>query len=94
MAGRLVRAALPWLEFAHGLAVCAEGDCPYAYQWSYPDCWPPIVHLAVCGLKRYSYRDDALGNENMGLGDPPGNNFYNNFWRSSWKFSDIVRRAE
>lgn len=27
-------------------------------------------------------------------GDLPGSNFYNNFWRSSYKFSYIVRKAE
>ena len=58
-AERLVRAVLPRLEFEHGLAVCAERDYPYVYQWSYPNCWPPIVHMAVCGLERYGYRDEA-----------------------------------
>lgn len=27
-------------------------------------------------------------------GDTPGSNFYNNFWRSSYRFSYIVRKAE
>lgn len=35
--------------------------------------------------------DFALPNA---AGDTPGSNFYNNFWRSSYKFSYIVRRAE
>lgn len=32
------------------------GDC----QWEYPNCWPPLMYIAVQGLKNYGFNDDAL----------------------------------
>lgn len=57
-AARMV-ANLPWFERAHGLAFTAEVPGCRNYQWAYPAVWPPMVQLAVEGLGRYGYRDDA-----------------------------------
>lgn len=58
-AARLVAAALPRLEHAHGVAVTEDAPYDYSYQWAYPNCWAPIVYLAVRGLDAYGYRDQA-----------------------------------
>ena len=55
-----VRAILPALEFRGGLAVCADASYPFEYQWSYPNAWPPTSFVAVEGLLRYGYKDDAM----------------------------------
>lgn len=58
-AARLVDAALPRLEYAHGVAVTEDAPYGYSYQWAYPNCWAPVVYLAVRGLDAYGYREDA-----------------------------------
>lgn len=55
----LVRRALARLEFEYGIAACADAPYEYAYQWSYPNVWPPIVYLAISGLDRYGYTGPA-----------------------------------
>ena len=54
-----VRDMLPAMEYPSGISVCAEGDYGYEYQWSYPNCWPPCIYLAVEGFHRYGYDEDA-----------------------------------
>lgn len=55
----LVRGMLPRLEYPAGLAVCADADYGYPYQWSYPNAWPPTTWLAVRGLLNYGFDADA-----------------------------------
>ena len=54
-----IRNTLARLEYPAGLAVCADASYGYAYQWSYPNVWPPVMYMAVMGLDRYGYKDDA-----------------------------------
>lgn len=58
-ASAMLKMVLPALEHEHGLAVCAEGDYGYTYQWSYPSSWPPVVYLALRGLGEYGFTDDS-----------------------------------
>lgn len=58
-ARRLVKGALERLEFEYGVAVCEDKPYDYAYQWSYPNTWPPVTYLAVRGLDTYGYGRDA-----------------------------------
>lgn len=54
-----VRGMLSCLEYPAGLAVCADGDYGFPYQWSYPNAWPPTTWLAVQGLRNYGFDADA-----------------------------------
>ncbi|MBQ9410594.1 MAG: alpha,alpha-trehalase [Bacteroidales bacterium] len=54
-----VRNTLTRLEYPAGISVCADSPYDYVYQWSFPNTWPPVVYMAVMGLDRYGYRDDA-----------------------------------
>ena len=58
-AGLLIKESLEELEQERGIAMCAEGRYGYDYQWSYPYGWAPGAYMAVRGLDRYGYRDDA-----------------------------------
>jgi alpha,alpha-trehalase len=52
-------AALPRLEREFGLPVVEENRAPFTYQWDYPNAWPPLQHVAIEGLRRYGYGDEA-----------------------------------
>ena len=54
-----VRASLPLFVREFGMA-CTE-DHPEAgkYQWTFPVAWPPMTWLAIAGLNRYGFCDDA-----------------------------------
>lgn len=52
--------ALARLESGHGLAVCENRPYGFEYQWSWPNAWPPVTYMAVEGLERYGYRDEAV----------------------------------
>ncbi len=54
-----VRKTLPRLEYPFGIAVCADDSYEYAYQWSFPHTWPPVMYMTVMGLDRYGYKVDA-----------------------------------
>ena len=54
-----VRKTLPRLEYPSGIAVCANDSYEYAYQWSFPHTWPPVMYMTVMGLDRYGYKVDA-----------------------------------
>lgn len=58
-ARRLVAGALDRLEFEYGIAACEQKSYDYAYQWSYPNLWPPVVYLALRGLDAYGYERAA-----------------------------------
>jgi alpha,alpha-trehalase len=46
-------------ERAHGLAVTEVTERSRDYQWAYPNMWPPILWVAVEGLARYGFHQDA-----------------------------------
>jgi len=35
-------------------------DNSWQFQWEYPNCWPPLMYIAVEGLKNYGYFKEAL----------------------------------
>lgn len=51
--------ALGRLEYPCGIVACEDKPYPYAYQWSYPNSWPPTCFYAVEGLARYGYARQA-----------------------------------
>lgn len=57
-AARIV-ALLPRLENPHGLAA-SENRNLLGVQWEWPHGWAPLQWIAVSGLLRYGYRDEAL----------------------------------
>lgn len=60
-ARKLIPPALRSLEFRYGISACE--DKAYAgidYQWSYPNGWAPLNYLAVNGLIRYGYKEEAF----------------------------------
>ncbi|MFP4381371.1 MAG: trehalase family glycosidase [Candidatus Sumerlaeia bacterium] len=54
-----VRESLPLLERDHGIAVTEDRPECRNYQWAFPNVWPPMVYMAVDGLRRYGFDDDA-----------------------------------
>jgi len=32
----------------------------HSFQWEYPNCWPPLMMVAVDGLKNYGYVNEAI----------------------------------
>lgn len=55
-----VKNTLKVLEYPGGLSVCEDKEYDYPYQWSYPNAWPPTTYIAVEGLLRYGYRNEAF----------------------------------
>ena len=56
----LVNKALPILETEHGIVTCERMDHVRGnFQWGYPNGWPPMQIIAVGGLLRYGYTEDA-----------------------------------
>ena len=53
---RAVRRHLSQLEYSGGLAM---SDCETGVQWDKPYGWAPIQLIAVEGLRRYGFHDDA-----------------------------------
>ncbi|MCF8365313.1 MAG: alpha,alpha-trehalase [Bacteroidales bacterium] len=51
--------SLEILETTYGLATCEPGDYKLNYQWSGANGWAPLHFLAVNGLDRYGYYQDA-----------------------------------
>jgi len=54
-----VRDNLPLLEYEHGITVTEPCDGCEQYQWAYPNMWPPLTYVALRGLERYGFHDDA-----------------------------------
>lgn len=56
-----VRANLGLVERDFGITTCAPGPRPpgQVYQWDDPNSWPPLVWIAVLGLDRYGFHEDA-----------------------------------
>ena len=55
-----LRRQLPRLETSFGLTACEKWDTPFAFQWGYPNGWAPLHAIAVEGLLRYGFDEDAL----------------------------------
>ncbi|MEK7078548.1 MAG: trehalase family glycosidase, partial [Patescibacteria group bacterium] len=41
------------LELRNGGSIPQEPVGPWKFQWEYPNCWPPLMMIAVEGLKNY-----------------------------------------
>ena len=57
-AGEVAKRALNTLEFPYGLAAPAKADHQEAYQWTYPNAWPPLQYIAIKGLENYELWHD------------------------------------
>lgn len=56
-----VSGALSVLETDYGTVTCERLDSiPGQFQWGYPNGWPPMQIIAVGGLLRYGYIDEAV----------------------------------
>lgn len=51
--------ALGKIEFEYGLSACERYDIEGRYQWHYPNGWAPLHYIAVIGLDKYGYKEDA-----------------------------------
>jgi alpha,alpha-trehalase len=54
-----VRRALPRFERAYGLCTCEPGARPFTTQWDAPNAWAPLHWIAVDGLRRQGFPEDA-----------------------------------
>lgn len=50
---------LPLIEHEHGIACCEQHNIKAVYQWDYPNCWAPVQHVVIEGLKNYGYIADV-----------------------------------
>ncbi len=55
-----VRQLLPLLEQEHGLAASEDSPSLMRLQWDHPHGWACLHYIAIKGLLRYGYREDAL----------------------------------
>ena len=47
------------LEAEFGILTCEKNDKCGIYQWNYPNGWACLQYIAVAGLERYGYHNDA-----------------------------------
>lgn len=47
------------LELRKGGSIENEPQGQWKFQWEYPNCWPPLMMIAVEGLKNYGYVKEA-----------------------------------
>jgi len=47
------------LELRNGGSIPVEPAGPWKFQWEYPNCWPPLMMIAVEGLKNYGFVKEA-----------------------------------
>ncbi len=47
------------LEFSFGVVSCEPDDAAAAFQWDYPNCWPPLQFITYKGLQNYGYFEDT-----------------------------------
>lgn len=50
---------LSLIEYEHGIVCCEQHNLKAVYQWDYPNCWAPVHHAVVMGLKNYGYAEDV-----------------------------------
>ncbi len=48
------------LEARYGILTCEENDTEGVYQWDYPNGWACLQYVAIFGLDRYGYKNEAL----------------------------------
>lgn len=48
------------LETEYGILTCAKNDVPGTFQWDYPNGWACLQYIAVVGMEKYGYREEAL----------------------------------
>ncbi len=62
---------LPRLEAAHGILTCEANQAPGNFQWDYPNGWACLQYIAMMGLSRYGYTEDArrIGQKYLNLVD-------------------------
>ncbi|MCC8038965.1 MAG: glycoside hydrolase family 3 C-terminal domain-containing protein [Bacteroidales bacterium] len=56
---KAVSQALDRLELPYGLPACEKGVRDVTYQWDYPNCWAPLLVMAVGGLEKYGNSTEA-----------------------------------
>lgn len=47
------------LEGEHGLYACEKNTMPGVYQWSYPNGWACHQYIAIVGMLKYGYTEEA-----------------------------------
>ncbi len=47
------------LEADHGILTCQQNQTPGSFQWDYPNGWACLQYIAIAGLDRYGYHEDA-----------------------------------
>lgn len=47
------------LEQKYGITACEKYDTASRFQWHYPNGWAPLHYIAVKGLDKYGYKEDA-----------------------------------
>jgi len=47
------------LETDYGILACEKNNLPGKYQWNYPNGWACLHYVAIEGLDKYGYTDDA-----------------------------------
>ncbi len=62
---------LPRLEADHGIVTCEANDTPGSFQWDYPNGWACLQYIAMMGLDRYGYVQEArrIGQKYLNLVD-------------------------
>lgn len=50
---------LPLFEREHGIAITADVAGVRAFQWAFPNVWPPLVFTTVEGLRSYGFETHA-----------------------------------
>lgn len=55
-----VKEILPRLQTEWGIITAEKSDERGSFQWGHPNGWPPLQVIAVYGLLRYGYREEAL----------------------------------
>ncbi len=50
---------LPLIEHEYGIACCEQHNIKAVYQWDYPNCWAPVQHAVIAGLKNYGFEADV-----------------------------------
>lgn len=48
------------LETEYGILTCEKNDADGIYQWDYPNGWACLQYIAVIGLDKYGYKEEAM----------------------------------
>ena len=47
------------LETEYGILTCEKNDAEGIFQWDYPNGWACLQYIAIVGLDRYGYTEEA-----------------------------------